>query len=79
MSDNESASRMMNVEEAASYLGISKYYLYQLAEKSRITSYKPTGGRIFFRRDDLEKFLFNGRRAARFELEQKAETILNGA
>jgi excisionase family DNA binding protein len=79
MNDTDSATRMMNVQEAAAYLGISKYYLYQLAEKSRIASYKPTGGRIFFRRDDLERFLFNGRRAARFELEQKAETILNGA
>jgi excisionase family DNA binding protein len=74
---NETANKPLTIIEAAAFLGLSKSYLYRLAEDSKIPSYKPTGGRVFFKRDDLERFIFQGRRSARYEIENRADLILN--
>lgn len=57
----------LSVDEAAVFLGVKKNYLYQLIFKRRIPCYRPTGGRVFFRQNELEEFLFRNRQSADYE------------
>lgn len=75
--DNQNA--IMRPPEAAAFLGFSLQYLYKLAEARKITSYKPTGRFLYFKREDLERFIEKGRIPADYELREKADGILNRA
>jgi excisionase family DNA binding protein len=76
--DMENAERPLNITEAANFVGLKPSYLYKLIHLKKIPFYKPTGGRVFFRREELEQFIFRGRIAADYELSEKADRILNG-
>jgi excisionase family DNA binding protein len=69
----------MGIVEAAEFTGLSKNYIYKLIYLGKIPCYKPTGGRVFFKREELEQFVFRGRHAADFELFEQADNILNRA
>jgi excisionase family DNA binding protein len=68
----------MTVAEAAEYSGYSKPYLYQLVSRKEIPCHRPTGGRVFFRRAELDGFLCRGKQDAGYETPDKAAAILNG-
>jgi excisionase family DNA binding protein len=68
----------MSVVEAADYCGYSKSYLYQLIHRKEIPFHKPTGGRIFFKRGELDEFISQGKNPACYEIRNKAAAILNG-
>jgi excisionase family DNA binding protein len=72
------AQKPMGVSEAAEFTGLKPSYLYKLIHLRKIPHYKPLGGRVFFRREELEEFIFRGRSAADYELAEKADGILNG-
>jgi excisionase family DNA binding protein len=63
---------IMRVQDAAAFLGYSIQYLYKLVEARKITVYKPTGRYIFFKREDLEKFIECGKIPANNELQKGA-------
>jgi excisionase family DNA binding protein len=67
----------LNVTEAAEFLGLKPSYIYKLIHLGRIPHYKPTGGRVFFKQEELEQFIFRGRSAADYELQERAEQVLN--
>jgi excisionase family DNA binding protein len=69
--------RPLGIAEAAEFTGLSKNYLYKLIHLGKIPHYKPTGGRVFFKRDELERFVFRGRAAADYELREQADQLLN--
>jgi len=75
MEENYS-KKPMRVTEAAAFLGFSKAYLYKLVHLGKISCYKPEGGKVFFKQEDLERFIFRGRRAANYELADRAEGLL---
>ena len=50
--------------EAAELTGYKKSYLYKLVHQKKIPHYKPMGGRVFFKREELESFLLRGRQEA---------------
>ena len=58
-----------NIDEAADFLGYKKNYLYKMVYERRIPHFKPGGrkGRLFFKKEDLEAFLFRGRQNAVYE------------
>lgn len=62
----------LSLSEAAKYLDLSKNYLYKLTHKNQITFFKPAGKKIYFKKSDLNKYLFRNRKASELELEQKA-------
>ena len=68
----------LGVTEAAEFLWLSKNYLYKLIHLRRIPYYKPTGGRVFFRREELEEFIYRGKVSADYELQGNADHLLNG-
>ena len=78
LSKNEVIQKPMNVTAAAEFCGLSKTYLYKLVHLGKIPYYKPAGGKIYFRQDELEKFIFRGRRSADYELAERAEGLLTG-
>ncbi|MFS2832790.1 helix-turn-helix domain-containing protein [Bacteroides uniformis] len=45
------------VEDAALYLGITPGHLYKLVRKYAIPHSRPTNGRIFFSKEDLDKWI----------------------
>jgi excisionase family DNA binding protein len=69
----------MGIEEAAAYLRISKGYLYILESQGKIPSYKPSGqgGHVYFKREELDDYLFRNKTAADYEVEDKATEIVN--
>ena len=71
-------TRPLSIEAAAEYTGLAKSYLYKLVHLGRIACYKPTGGRIYFTQADLDQFIFRGRQAADYELQDKANRLAQG-
>jgi excisionase family DNA binding protein len=59
---------MLNPEEAATYMGISKSTLYKHTSGGNIAYYKPNGKLILFRKADLDKWLEANRIPSNAEL-----------
>ncbi len=62
-----------SLTEAANLLKLKRSYLYKLVSLGKITTYKPSNGKVYFTEDDLEAFVKRGRRAADYELLGDAE------
>lgn len=58
--------------QASEYLGVSKSHLYKLTYQNLIVHFKPNGKKIYFKRSDLDKYIFRNRKADQNELEQLA-------
>jgi len=59
--------KALTVVEAAAFTGLSQNYIYKLIHQKRIPFYKPMGGRVFFKQDELEGFIFRNRSGANYE------------
>ena len=75
--ENQFSQKPLTVSEAAAFTGYSKAYLFKLVHLKKIPYFKPEGGRILFSLDDLKAFCFRNRSAADYELQERAEAILN--
>lgn len=63
---------VLNSNEAAAYMGVSKSYLYKLTMRREIPHYKPTGKMCYFNRLELENWLQRNRCATNTELNDRA-------
>ena len=59
--------KALSVDEAAAFTGLSKNYIYKLIHERKIPFFKPLGGRVFFKQEDLESFIFRNRQSADYE------------
>ena len=59
--------RALSIDEAAAFTGLKKNYIYKLVCQKRIPYYKPLGGRVFFKQDELENFIFRNRSPGNYE------------
>lgn len=66
------ATRPLDVDEAAAYLHQSKSYVYMLTSKGLIGHFKPSGKKIFFLKQDLDRYMLRHRRAPREEIDAAA-------
>ena len=66
----------LTATEAAAFLNIQISYLYKLVHNGAIPRYKPFGKLLFFKLDDLKKFIENGRVKSMDEIEQEADLYL---
>ena len=48
----------LNVDECAEFLNYKKNYIYKLVSLGRLPVYRPLRGRLFFKRQELEDFVF---------------------
>jgi excisionase family DNA binding protein len=51
---------VLNLDEAATYLGISKSHLYKLTSTGGIPCYSPGGKKLYFNRAELERWALEG-------------------
>lgn len=68
--------KVLNFEEAVTFTGYSKSYLYRLTASGNIAHYKPSGKVIYFDRVELEKFLLSGKVKSQSEVDQEASNYL---
>jgi len=66
----------MNLNDLATYTGLSKSYLYKLTSTSKIPHYKPMGKVLFFDKLEIDLYLKQNRVATAQELETKASTFV---
>lgn len=64
---------VLNSDEAAKYMGVSKSYLYKLTMRQQIPHYKPMGKMCYFNRLELEQWLQNNRVSTSTEISQQAQ------
>lgn len=69
-----SQKNVLTLEQAATYMGISKSCLYKMCMLGSIEFYKPRGKMNYFDRESLEKFMLQNRIAPAEEIEAKAAT-----
>ena len=68
----------LTVDDAVEFTGIPRASIYQLIFKKKIPCYRPFGRTIFFKKSELEDFLFRRKQAADYEVSEQANAILNG-
>lgn len=68
----------MSIIEASEYLKIPKNTLYGYTSKNLIPYYKLRGRRIYFKKEDLDKFILNDKNYVKTTNEIKREVNLKG-
>ncbi len=66
---------LMTIEEASIYLGFKMSYLYRLTSGNKIPFYKP-GHKVFFKKSDLDEWIFKHRESTHEEIEKRALNYL---
>lgn len=66
----------MNFDEAAEYLGVAKTSLYNKCYRKQIPHYKPSGGKLYFLRSELDAWIAAGRVAARNKIKAQANNFI---
>ena len=64
--------RLLNIDEAAKYLNISKGHMYRLTSNRDISYTKPNGKNIFFERKELDEWKRRNPVLSQRELERQA-------
>jgi|GEM_PF-1172735 len=77
MDETKRVNQYLTFEETLQRLPYKPSYLYKLMHLGKIPYHKPTGGRAMFLESDIEKFIARGRKAADYEIAEKADEILN--
>ena len=53
--------KFMTIKDVAKFLGFSEGYLYKLVKKKKIPYYQPTGNKILFDKEEIEKWVKNSK------------------
>lgn len=61
-----------DIDELALYTGFSKQYLYKLTSQNKIKYYSPNGKKIFFNKEEVDRWLFRNAQLTNDEIEQEA-------
>ncbi len=67
---------ILSLQEACIYLCISQSYMYKLTSSRKIPHYSPMGKLIFFKRTELDQWVFKNRRGTQEELNSEASSFL---
>ncbi len=67
---------VMTVEEATGYLGISLSHIYKLTSSRSIPCYKPTGKKVYFKKDELDAWRLRNKHVSMDEIEREAEEYI---
>ena len=71
-----SAKEVLNLEEAACFLGIAKSTLYKMTHENRIPFYKPAGKLIYFEKSVLLDWIRSNRVMSESEIQEAARKKL---
>lgn len=73
------AKEVLNLEEAATFLGISKSSLYKMTHNQVIPFYKPNNKMVYFEKTELLKWLRQNPVASQAQISEEAQTYLRKA
>jgi len=68
--------KYLTIKEAAEYLGISASTMYKHSMSCIIPKYKPNGGRVYLKVEDLDNYISSSRIMSRQEVEDEAEKYI---
>lgn len=68
---------ILTVEEATVYLQLSKSCLYKLTSRKEIPFYAPGGKKIYFKRMELDEWVFNSKVSSSSEFENEVNSYLS--
>lgn len=68
----QQTEKHFSFNDASVYLNVSKSYLYKITHFKIIPFYKPNGKKIYFKKTDLDNWLFRNRIKSNDEIEQEA-------
>lgn len=71
-----SAKEIFSVSDFSIYAGFSKGYVYRLVADGALPYSKPNGKMIFFKREDVEKYLLQNVAASNLETQKKVTNYL---
>jgi excisionase family DNA binding protein len=63
---------MLTTAQAAKYMDLSMSALYKLTHRKELPVYKPTGGKIYFKREEIDAYLAKCRICSQEEIEKEA-------
>lgn len=52
-----SNKEILSFKEAMAYLDVSKSFLYKATSRKKIRFSKPNGGKLYFRKEDLDRWM----------------------
>ena len=68
---------VLTLEETCLYLGQSKSSIYKLTSKREIPFYSPGGKKLYFRRTEIDEWIYNSKVVPTDEVESEVESYLN--
>lgn len=69
---------ILSFREALIYLDVSESFLYKLTSKRAIEFTKPNGGKLYFKKSDLDNWMMQNESSSKVELEQEVYNHLKG-
>ena len=67
---------VLNFNETARYLDVSHSHLYKLTSGGKIPFHKPNNKKLYFSRQELDKWLMQNKHYSQDEIEQEANEYL---
>lgn len=67
---------VLNLNEAGAYLSISASHMYKLTSQKQIPHFCPQGKRLYFKREELDRWLLRNRQDSTDEIETIAANYL---
>lgn len=76
LESNLNSKELFNVDDATLYLNISKSCLYKLTSRREIPFYTPGGKKIYFKKSEIDTWIFNSRVESVNDTENEVERYL---
>ncbi|MCJ7934741.1 MAG: helix-turn-helix domain-containing protein [Chryseobacterium sp.] len=70
----KSEKKILSFKEALAYLDVSPSLLYKLTSQRTITYFKPNGGKIYFKKADLDYWMLQNENKSKELLEEELLT-----
>lgn len=68
------SKEVLSIDECATFTSLSVNHIYRLTSQRAIPFYKPMGGKIYFKKKEIENWLLQGRQATDSEIKSQAKT-----
>ena len=65
-----------DAKDAAEYLRVTKSSIYQLVFHRKLATYRPSGKKLYFRKSDLDAYVFRNKQIADGDARELADKIL---
>lgn len=76
--ETTSQKEILSFKEALGYLDVSKSFLYKQTSQRAIRYFKPNGGKIYFKKTDLDSWMLQNENKSIMSLEGELLTKISG-